>query len=198
MKNVSQILTLAILFALAISCGSNSQEEKAATVAQQEKKLDINASRGYQGSKQAIARFSLEGLNINVEEMDLLELQTAAAAEAAEEDAMKLARLNEKFLTADKEAQVLDVNFSMSDEPVENGMFVFSIESPDNKSITLEMFDEESYRAAAHTAFLVNEGNNYKALNVNTLDSGDYLFRLKDDQGRELARTVSIDHKGQY
>lgn len=198
MKNVSQILTLAILFTLAISCGSNNNEEKAATVAQQEKKLDINASRGYQGGQQAIARFSLEGLNINVEELDLLQLQTAAAAEAAEEDAMKLARVNEALITTDKEAQVLDVNFSMSDEPVENGMFVFSIESPDNKSIILEMFDEESYRAAANTSFLVNEGNNYKALNVNTLESGDYLFRLKDDQGRELARTVSIDHKEQY
>lgn len=198
MKNVSQILTLAILFALAISCGSNNNEEKAVTVAQQEKKLDINASRGYQGGQQAIARFSLEGLNINVEELDLLEIKTAAAAEAAEEDAMKLARVNEALITTDKEAQVLDVNFSMSDEPVENGMFVFSIESPDNKAIILEMFDEESYRAAANTSFLVNEGNNYKALNVNTLESGDYLFRLKDDQGRELARTVSIDHKEQY
>ncbi|MGH1337131.1 MAG: hypothetical protein ACRBFS_13490 [Aureispira sp.] len=193
MKTVSQFLTLAILFALAISCGSNSNEENAATVVKQEKKLDIKANRGAEGGQQAIARFSLEGIQINVEELEVFKVQTAAAA--ADADAMKLMRVNESLMAAEKEAQILDVNFSMSDEPVGNGMFVFSIESPDNKGITLEMFDEEGYNLAANNTFVVNEGNNYKALNVNSLDNGDYLFRLKDDQGRELARTVSIDHK---
>lgn len=196
MKTVSQFLTLAILFALAISCDSNSNEGKTAETASVEQKLDINANRGAEGANQAIARFSLDDIQINVEELEAFKVQTVAAA--ADADAMKLMRVNESLMAAEKEAQILDVNFSMSDEPVGNGMFVFSIESPDNKGITLEMFDEEGYNLAANNTFVVNEGNNYKALNVNSLDNGDYLFRLKDDQGRELARTVSIDHKEQY
>jgi len=82
----------------------------------------------------------------------------------------------------------------MSDEPVENGMFIFGIESPDAKNLTLEMFDEEGYEMAANNKFNVLEGNNYKALNVNSMNNGAYLFRLKDDTGKELVRTVSINN----
>ena len=57
------------------------------------------------------------------------------------------------------------------------------------------MFDEEGYEMAANNKFEINEGSNYKALNVTSMDSGDYLFRLKDDQGRELVRTVNIAHE---
>lgn len=195
MKTVSQFLTFAILFIFAVSCdsNSNSNKEKKDKVAEQGKVLNLQSNRGTKGGQQAIARFSLDGININVEELEEFKVQTVAAG--ADADAMVLMRVNESLMAAEKEAQILDVNFSMSDEPVGNGMFVFGIESPDSKSITIEMFDEEGYNLAANNTFVVNEGNNYKALNVNTLDNGEYLFRLKDDQGRELARTVSIQHE---
>lgn len=195
MKTVSQLLAFTILVILAVSCDSNSTDQKATAVATEGKTLDLKANRGSKGGQQSIARFSLDDVNINVETLEAFKIEAAAAA--ADADAMALMRVSETLVAAEKEAQILDVNFSMSDEPVGNGMFVFSIESPDNKAITLEMFDEEGYNLAANNSFVVNEGNNYKALNVNTLDNGDYLFRLKDDQGRELARTVSIDHKGE-
>ncbi len=193
MKTVSQLLALALLLTFTVACDSNSNEEKATAVATPEKTLDLKANRGSAVAAQAMDRFSLEGVNINIEELDALVVRTKAAA--ADADAQAVSSINGAFMAAAKEAQILDVNFSMSDEPVGNGMFVFSIESPDNKSVTLEMFDEEGYNLAANNTFGINEGNNYKALNVSTLDDGDYLFRLKDDQGKELARTVSIEHK---
>jgi hypothetical protein len=195
MKTVSQFLTLAMVLLLAISCDSNNNEENAASVASQEKMVDLKTNRGNKGGQQAITRFALEDIKVDLDQLEAFKLQKAAAADA---DAMKLMRISESLMTAEKEAQILDVNFSMSDEPVGNGMFVFSIESPDNKAITLEMFDEEGYNYAANNTFVVNEGNNYKALNVSTLEDGDYLFRLKDDQGKELARTVSIAHEDQF
>jgi hypothetical protein len=194
MKIVSQLLALTILLSLTVACGSNSNKEKAATVASEEKTLDLKANRG-SNAVQAIDRFSAGDINIDLETLETFTLQSEGTASA---DEMKLLRVNQSLMAAEKEAQVLNVNFSMSDEPVKNGMFVFSIESPDNKEVVLEMFDEEGYNLAANNSFLLNEGNNYKALNVNTLDNGEYLFRLKDDQGRELARTVSIDHEEQF
>ena len=98
-------------------------------------------------------------------------------------------------MSAEKEAQLLDVNFTMSDEPVENGVFIFGIETENAKDLTVEMFDEEGFGMVANNKFDINEGSNYKALNVNSMESGDYIFRLKDDQGRELERSVTIDHK---
>ncbi|MFK7797611.1 MAG: hypothetical protein AB8E82_09165 [Aureispira sp.] len=195
MKTVSQFLTLTMVLFLAISCDSNNSEETAASVASQETMVDIKTNRGSEGGKKAITRFALEDIQINLDQLEAFKLQKAEAADA---DAMKMMRISESLMTAEKEAQILDVNFSMSDEPVGNGMFVFSIESPDNKAITLEMFDEEGYNYAANNSFAVNEGNNYKALNVSTLEDGNYLFRLKDDQGKELARTVSIAHEDQF
>ena len=108
------------------------------------------------------------------------------------EDAQDLMNMNTALMSAEKEAQLLEVKFSMSDEPVENGMFIFSIESQEGKNLTLEMYDEEGYSKVANNKFQVTEGNNYKALNVNSMGEGDYLFRLKDDEGRELVRTVNI------
>ena len=133
------------------------------------------------------------GQTISINTADILVVSGQMSAE--DQDAIDVMNVNQALLGAEKEAQLLDVKFSMSDEPVENGVFVFGIESADAKNLTLEMFDEEGFEMAANNKFDITEGNNYKALNVKSMDAGNYLFRLKDDSGKELVRTVSITHK---
>jgi hypothetical protein len=106
-----------------------------------------------------------------------------------------LNNIHKNLMAAENEAELLDVKFSMSDEPVENGLFVFGIESPDSKKLIIEMYDEEGYELTANNEFQVEEGNNYKALNVKGMANGGYLFRLKDEKGREINRTVNVDNK---
>ncbi|MFT5646187.1 MAG: hypothetical protein ACI976_000865 [Aureispira sp.] len=188
MKNMSKLLTLVVVVLFAISCDNANQNSATAVV--NPDKIDLNSHRGAKESHQAVDRFSLADIDVNLDAMETVAMQKMLQQEG--EDAQDLLNMNATFMAAEKETQLLEVKFSMSDEPVENGMFVFSIESAEGKSLTLEMYDEEGYAKVANNKFDVTEGNNYKALNVNSMSEGDYLFRLKDDQGKELVRTVNI------
>lgn len=187
MKNMSKLLLLVTVVLFAVSCDNANQDQSTAVASPD--KIDLNSHRGAKASHQAVDRFSLADININLDGMETVAMQQM---NQEDEDAATIMNINSTLMAAEKEAGLLEVNFSMSDEPVENGMFIFSIESPDGKNLTLEMYDEEGYEKVANNKFDVTEGNNYKALNVNAMNDGDYLFRLKDDEGRELVRTVNI------
>ncbi|MCH2043378.1 MAG: T9SS C-terminal target domain-containing protein [Saprospiraceae bacterium] len=100
-------------------------------------------------------------------------------------------------LVAAQSKQALSVKFSADDAPVENGMFIFSIESEDegSKEMTFQVFDEEEFELAANNVITVNQGENYKALNVGGLDNGSYTFRLKDGQGGEQDHAIVVQNK---
>lgn len=187
MKNISKLLTLVAVVLFAISC-DNANQSGSTTIASSNE-IDLNSHRGAKESHQAVDRFSLTDIDVNLDAMETVAMQQMNQDDA---DAADIMNINSSLMAAEKEAQLLQVRFSMSDEPVENGMFIFSIESPEGKNLTLEMYDEEGYDKVANNKFAVTEGNNYKALNVESMDEGDYLFRLKDDEGRELVRTVNI------
>lgn len=192
MKNMSNLLMLVAVILFAVSCDNATTNTQSAATVADEHSMDLNANRGAKAEHEAIDRFSLADINISLEDIKTVAMEKMSAED---QDAQDVMSINQALMGAEKEAQLLDVAFSMSDEPVENGMFIFAIESPDAKDLTLEMFDEEGYEMAANNEFSVNEGNNYKALNVNSLDNGDYLFRLKDSHGKELVRTVNIANK---
>lgn len=189
MKNISKLFTLVVVVLFAVSC-DNTNQNHSTTIASPDK-IDLNSHRGAKESHQAVDRFSLADIDVDFDAMETIAMEQM---NEEEDDAQILMNMNARLMAAEKEAQLLQVNFSMSDEPVENGMFVFSIESPDGKNLTLEMYDEEGYEKVANNKFEITEGNNYKALNVNSMSDGDYLFRLKDDQGKELVRTVNISN----
>jgi hypothetical protein len=189
MKNISKLFTLIVVVLFAVSC-DNTNQNHSTTIASPDK-IDLNSHRGAKESHQAVDRFSLADVDVDFDAMETVAMEQM---NEEEDDAQILMNMNATLMAAEKEAQLLQVRFSMSDEPVENGMFVFSIESPDGKNLTLEMYDEEGYEKVANNKFDVTEGNNYKALNVNSMSDGDYLFRLKDDQGKELVRTVNISN----
>jgi hypothetical protein len=190
MKNMSKLIAFVAIALLAVSCGSNTENTQASVLDNQT--IDLDSHRGSKAQHQAIDRFSLADVKIDLTAMETVAMQQMSAEDA---DAAAIMSINQSLMSAEKEAQLLDVKFSMSDEPVENGVFIFGIESADAKNLTLEMFDEEGFEMAANNKFDITEGNNYKALNVKAMEAGSYLFRLKDDSGKELVRTVSITHK---
>lgn len=136
---------------------------------------------------------SFNGKNIVIKATDIIGVAEKMSAES--QDAIDIMNINQSLMGAEKVAQLLDVKFTMSDEPIDNGMFIFGMESNNAQKMTLEMYDEEGFALVANNKFEITEGNNYKALNVNSLQDGSYTFRIKDDSGKELNRTVKIETK---
>lgn len=86
----------------------------------------------------------------------------------------------------------------MSDKPVEDGVFLFSLQTAEDfkgtQQLILQMFNEEGFEMVAHNQFQITPGNNYKALSVKDFSSGTYIFRLSDGSNRELLRRVEIQN----
>lgn len=98
------------------------------------------------------------------------------------------------LMAAEKVAKMMNVELVAAGE-VNDDVFVFSLKSEEQKNLTLKMFDEEGYELAAHRVMKVEEGNSYRALNVNSLEDGTYLFQLTDAEGQELTQEVKINRK---
>jgi hypothetical protein len=187
MKNYTNIFFLGLLTILfAASCSSDQPTPPPTEL----DSSSVNVTRAGKAEAESL-QVNFEGQMITLETGDIV--ANAQGRNAEDEDAQAVMDINSAFLSADKEAQLLDVNFTMSDEPVENGMFIFGIQTKDAKSLQIEMYDEEGYAMVANNKFDITEGNNYKALNVNSLNDGSYTFRLKDDTGKELNRTVKVE-----
>ena len=95
------------------------------------------------------------------------------------------------LMAAEKVAKVLNIEMIAQDE-VNDDVFVFSLKSEEQKELTMKMFDEEGYELAAHRVLEVNEGNSYRALNVESLNDGTYTFKLTDKDGAEMNRKITI------
>lgn len=179
------------LFGLAIvlmasSCGPEAKEKKDFTIknpTQVRAGGDVDATNNLMEVK-----FGNKMVSIDMD--DIINVSEKMSAE--DQDAMDIMNVNQTLMSAEKEAQLLDVNFSMSDEPIDNGMFIFGIQTEDAKQLTLEIRDEEGFTLAANNIFEINEGQNYKAVNVSSLEKGTYNFRIKNDAGHELNRQINI------
>lgn len=134
---------------------------------------------------QVIDRFPLTNINANLEEIKIIIIQKMSPEDA---DAAAIQSINEALLGMEKEAQLLDIGFSMSNTPIKNGIYLMSIELEESNNLTLEIFDKEGFMMLSQTIIEVLEGNNYKKIDLTALEKGQYLFRLKDNEGRELVR----------
>ncbi|MCP4438896.1 MAG: hypothetical protein GY810_08115 [Aureispira sp.] len=182
MKNFAKTFILGLtVVTFAASCGSETTTDNNQTFTI-ENPDEVRAA----GMKE-----DFMGKTVTLNQADVITI-SQSAADAENEDAAIALNIRNSMLAADKEAQLLEVNFSASDEPVENGMYVFAIDTENEQDLTLEMYDEEGFEMAANNTVSLTSGNNYKALNVEALESGNYIFRLKDDQGRELSKEIEV------
>lgn len=181
MKNFAKLLLAATVITFGVACNNNTGNQPT----EDNKALTTRGTKKFQ----AVERFSAAELGLKLETLEAVKMVKMEAS--ASEDAATVANLFGNLNTA-QNTQALDIKFSMSDAPVEDGIFVFAIESEENKKLTMEMFDEEGFEMSAQNQFDVTTGKNYKALNVKEMEAGSYVFRLKDAEGKELVRQVAI------
>ena len=96
------------------------------------------------------------------------------------------------MMAAEKIAQLLDVELTVSDAPISDDVFVFSLKSKDEKALAMKLLDEEGFEVADNV-FVVDQGNNYKQLNVQSLPDGTYKFVVSDNEGKEVTSEVVIE-----
>jgi hypothetical protein len=176
MKKFSNLFVLAITVFTFASCANETNNSANVTID------DVTSTRG-------VETVNFMGMQKTVAKEDII---TVSKDANAKQDDDAVTSIMGRFMAAKNEAMLLDVNFTMSDEPVSD-MFVFGIETEDEKELTFEMYDEEGFEMAANNTISVTQGNNYKALNVKSLDEGNYFFKLKDESGKELTREVKIE-----
>ena len=110
-----------------------------------------------------------------------------------DDDKKVVATIYTTLMAAEKVAKLMDVEMIASDDPVQDDVFVFALKSEEQKDLTMKMFDEEGYELAAHRVMEVTEGSNYRALNVESLDDGTYMFEVTDESGASLRKQVKIE-----
>jgi hypothetical protein len=143
-------------------------------------------------------KFTMDMLPEGIQPADLDVLtknvsQSRSEASANVEATELVTSIFNTLIAVENSQNQLEVEFSMSAEPVNNGTFIFGIKAQDNQDLTLMMYDEEGFGMVANNNFEVQEGNNYKALNVSNLEPGGYIFKLKNEkEGRELVKRVEI------
>lgn len=96
------------------------------------------------------------------------------------------------LMAAEKIAKMLDVELNVSNDPIADDVFVFSLKTKEQEQLAFKLLDEEGFEKADNT-MLVDEGNNYKSLNVQSLPDGTYKFIVRDDQGAEITRDIVIE-----
>ncbi len=185
MKKFANILMLSLTILLfTASCGSDAP-------------INVNepgnVRSGQANEQQGMNEFQTITFKGQEIKFDVSDIMVASASQNAAQTAADANSILNSFTAAAKEEQTLEVSFAMDDKPVDNGVFVFGIETEDAKNLTMEMYDEEGF-GVAKNQFEIVQGNNYKALNVNALSSGSYTFRLKDDSGKELQKQIVINN----
>jgi len=183
MKTISKflILTLAATTFFA-SCDMSNQSASAVGAKHQ---INLDETRGIQ-------MLNLAGDQVAVAKTDIIELSKAANANADEE---AVTNIMSSLMAAEKEDQLLDIKFTMSDETVDEGLFVFGVQTEEEKELTIQLFDEEGFTIQANNTINVTAGNNYKALNVRSLKNGSYYLKIKDSEDKELTRKLVVENK---
>lgn len=201
-------LTFATLFSCnpECDCGQNGKISDATTRAID---LDINESfrerlvNSVSAEVNTVSsvprfRFTMDMLPEGIQPQDLEILtknmsRSRSEASANVEATELVTSIFNTLIAAENTQNQLAVEFSMSEEPVDNGTFIFGIKSQDQQDLTLMMYDEEGFGMVANNNFEIQEGNNYKALNVSDLQPGGYIFKLRNDKdGKELIKRVEI------
>ena len=108
------------------------------------------------------------------------------------EDKVVVTTIYTTLMAAEKVAKMMDVEMIASDDPVQDDIFVFAIKTDAQKDLTMKLFDEEGYEVNAHRELSINQGDNYRALNVESVSDGTYIFQLTDETGAELSKTITI------
>lgn len=198
MKLILKSFGLAAIMGAMVACGGDTPNlSNAASKIPSAEELLAESNRGQSKINftqfAAAERFVAENLEVDLSNIE--EIKASAEGinrEAQSEEAEVVVNIFNTLMAAQSMESTLDLEFNMSEETVEEGVFLFSIESPMAQDLTMEMYDEEGFSMAANNSLALVEGTNYKALNVGSLENGSYIFKLKNDEGASYVRKVNI------
>jgi hypothetical protein len=112
---------------------------------------------------------------------------------SAKEDAALVNSIFNSLIAAEKQVGALKVDLSMSEEPIDGGLFLFAIASENARVLELQMYDEADFSVVANNQISLLPGNNYKAINLKDFKAGNYLLKLIDKSANEeIVRKISI------
>lgn len=111
------------------------------------------------------------------------------------DDKEVIATIFTSLMAAQRISKILDIEVTLAGDVVSDDVMIFNIKSQQQKELTMKMFDEEGHELSAHRIFKIDQGNNYRALNVESLDDGTYLFELIDSKDEIIQRTVKIQRQ---
>ena len=177
MKKLMQASAIVLFAGLFASCGSDAP------------KADIIQVENASTRGANVVNF--KGKTLTLKNSDMIAL-SANKAKAADDDVAAIKNIAANFLSADNANAMLDAQLTLSEETVKDGTFVFALDINEQKNLTLELFDEEGFELAGANTIDVTEGKNYKAINVKSLNNGQYLMRLRDAEGKELTQKFTV------
>ncbi len=179
MKKLAQFCAIALISGFFVACNS---EVKPAD------KVEFNQNPN--SETRGLKRVKFQGESFNMVAADIIVAKQAANNQQQDAEAVKA--IFNSLQAAEKKAQALDIQVILSEETIQDGMFVFALETENSKSLTMELFDEEGYGMAGSNAMNLTAGRNYKAINVNSLNDGKYIMRLRDAEGKELVQNFAV------
>jgi hypothetical protein len=134
-----------------------------------------------------IKLFDASSIDIKANQLEEITFETLAQGTTnSQENALIL-----KELIQDKSFTPLKLELMLSDEPLKRSIVLLSIESPNNQSCSLELWDEKGQLISANRELILKEGTNYKLINLEEFDQQQYLLLLKDENGSILMRKIS-------
>jgi hypothetical protein len=90
-------------------------------------------------------------------------------------------------------AKQLNVNVIVSE--TNSDLLFFAINSEEQKELAIKIFDEEGFETVANTSTKIEIGNNYKAINIKTLEDGAYIFELSNADGESITQKIYVDNE---
>ncbi len=178
MKKLAQFCAFALISGFFVACNSEIQNADNVGI--------ITPNAETRGVKQV----KFQDKTITIAAADIVIAKQAAAQQQQDAEAVK--SIFNTLQSAQKQAEALDIQVILSEETVQDGMFIFALETENAKSLTMELFDEEGYGMAGSNAMNLTMGRNYKAINVNSLNDGKYIMRLRDADGKELVQNFEV------
>jgi len=109
-----------------------------------------------------------------------------------DDDQVVFSTMYASMMKAEKIANILQVELAVSKDKIADDVFVFALKSSDQKDLAIKLIDEEGTEVGENL-FSVEQGANYRTVNVSSLNDGVYTFRLIDRNGAEISEEFTVE-----
>lgn len=184
MKNYLRLFTLSVtMFALTVSCSNQEVDND----------FMIESTHFTRSAQNEALAAEFNGQTVTIEAADILPMVRLNTEQSAEAEAISIG--DQANMLEDKAEKVLDLALEINNDKADEGFLMLSLESSKTQKILVEVSGSEGYVVFSKNEMELNEGSNYKALDVLDLENGAYKLILKDLEGNKLEKAISVNKK---